>query len=257
MLNVRLLQILRNYVPTWLVDFAFEWKLDQRFSHANYGLKPAHSFFGAHPTINDELPNRIACGTIVVKPNIRRFTVNGIEFDDGTIVDNIDAVILSTGYTFTFPMLESGTLISVDNNHVDLYKYMYIPTLSHHTLALIGLIQPLGSIMPIAEMQSRVYFDVLTGRSRLPSTIAMIDDIKQKRMDMEQRYVVSRRHTIQVDYVPYMDELADLIGARPNIIRMALNDPLLAYRLLTGPNLPYVYRLCGPHRWFIEFSILI
>lgn len=248
-LNVRLLQIFRSLVPQWLLDFAFEWKLDQRFNHATYGLKPKHGFFAAHPTINDELPNRIACGTIVMKPNIRRFTPNGIVFEDNTTLDNVDVVVLSTGYTFSFPMLESGTLLPVHDNNVDLFKYMYIPSLHHHTLALIGLIQPLGSIMPIAEMQSRVFFDAMTGRSRLPSKQAMIDDMKQKRDELHQRYVDSRRHTIQVDYVPYMDELAELIGARPKLTTMALTDPLLSYRLLIGPNLPYAYRLCGPHQW--------
>jgi dimethylaniline monooxygenase (N-oxide forming) len=126
---------------------------------------------------------------------------------------------------------------------------MYVPTLAHPTFAVLGLIQPLGSIMPIAEMQSRVYFDVLTGGSRLPSKSEMIDDMQNKKMEMDARYVDSRRHTIQVDYIPYMDELADLIGVRPNILSTALHDPQLAWRLLVGPNVAYVYRLQGPHRW--------
>jgi dimethylaniline monooxygenase (N-oxide forming) len=46
-----------------------------------------------------------------------------------------------------------------------------------------------------------------------------------------------------------MDELAEIIGAKPNVKHLLLTDPLLGYRVLTGPNLAYVYRLQGPHPW--------
>ena len=37
-----------------------------RFDHGRYGLKPDHRILAAHVTINDELPNRIASGTVQV-----------------------------------------------------------------------------------------------------------------------------------------------------------------------------------------------
>lgn len=43
--------------------------------------------------MNDELPNRILSGTVQVKPNIRRIQGSSIEFDDGTMEDNIDLVV--------------------------------------------------------------------------------------------------------------------------------------------------------------------
>ena len=46
-----------------------------------------------------------------------------------------------------------------------------------------------------------------------------------------------------------MDELGDLIGATPDLWKIAIFDPLLAYKLVFGPNLPYVYRLQGPYPW--------
>jgi len=46
-----------------------------------------------------------------------------------------------------------------------------------------------------------------------------------------------------------MDELADMIGAKPDMLRLFMSDPLLGYKVLTGPNLAYVYRLNGPHPW--------
>lgn len=63
------------------------------------------------------------------------------------------------------------------------------------------------------------------------------------------RYVSSKRHTIQVDYVSYMDEIAELVGVRPNISRMLLTDPRLGLNVLFGPCTPYQYRLKGPGKW--------
>ena len=100
-----------------------------------------------------------------MKPAIKTFTENGVYFVDDSYVPHVDAVILCTGYSIGFPMVENGSLIPVEENEVNLYKYMYPPELADkNTLAVIGLIQPLGSIMPIAEMQARVFFDVLSGR---------------------------------------------------------------------------------------------
>ena len=63
------------------------------------------------------------------------------------------------------------------------------------------------------------------------------------------RYFTSQRHTIQVDYIPYMDEIAKLVGVRPNITRMLLTDPRLGLNVLLGPCTPYQYRLRGPGKW--------
>ena len=40
-------------------------------------IEPKLRFTQQHPMVNDELPSRIASGTIIVKPNIRRFTKTG------------------------------------------------------------------------------------------------------------------------------------------------------------------------------------
>ena len=57
---------------------------------------------------------------------------------------------------------------------------------------------------------------LLQGDVNLPSEQDMMADITQKKFDMSQRYVTSKRHTIQVDYLPFMDELAKLAGNKPN-----------------------------------------
>lgn len=124
----------------------------------------------------------------------------GLKFEDGTEIPKVDAVIFSTGYSFGFPYLEEG-VIPVHENHVTLFKYMYPPDLPKPTLIVVGLIQPIGAIMPISELQCRVACDILEGRSKIPAETEMKADIFKKRDEMAQQYVESRRHTIQVDYI--------------------------------------------------------
>ncbi|PAV85248.1 hypothetical protein WR25_01004 isoform B [Diploscapter pachys] len=231
-----------------------------RFDHGRFGLKPDHRILAAHVTINDELPNRIASGTVQIKPNIASFTEHGVVFDDDTIVEHVDIVILATGYSFGFPIVEDGRLIEVKENRANLYKYMYPPELSdkarlilfhqmkmdlnlQNSLAVIGLIQPTGSILPLSEMQTRLFMSVLKGRTKIPNQVNMIKDIESKRRQMEREFVASRRHTIQVYYPSYMDELAELYGCKPKIFRRCFTDPMLAYHLIFYGLVPYQYRL--------------
>lgn len=54
--------------------------------------------------------------------------------------------------------------MTVRDNKVDLYKFVFPPQHAHPTLAFVGLIQPWGAIMPISELQARWIARVLTGK---------------------------------------------------------------------------------------------
>ena len=141
-------------LPTGWLNSLTESFVNQAFDHDLYGLRPKHRFHEQHPTVNDDLPNRIACGTVIVKPNIARLTATGVRFDDGSCVDDVDVVVMATGYTFSFPFL-SESILSVKDNVVGLYRRVFPPDLKHPSLAVIGRMQQLGSVFPIIEMQSR------------------------------------------------------------------------------------------------------
>ncbi|XP_037104902.1 flavin-containing monooxygenase 5-like [Syngnathus acus] len=244
----RAILLIRKLLPFGLACSLGENRLNQRFNHSLYSLKPKHRLFSQHPTVNDELPNRILSGTVQVKPNICRFEGSTVEFDDGSVVEDVDLVVFATGYKFSFPFL-APHVTTVSDNKAALYKYVFPPELERHTLAVIGLVQPLGAIMPISEMQARWATRVFKGCIKLPLVADMLDDIKYKQETMADRYVCSQRHTIQVDYSSYMDEIAALVGVWPNISRLMLTDPKLGLSLLFGPISPLQYRLRGPGKW--------
>lgn len=244
----RIMNFVRSVLPFGLFNSLGEKQLNRRFNHALYNLKPKHRLFSQHPTVNDDLPNRILSGTVQVKPNIRRIQGSSIEFEDGSVVENIDLVVFATGYKFSYPFLASQ-VVSVTDNKASLYKYVFPPELDKPTLAIIGLIQPLGAIMPISEMQARWATRVFKGLVKLPSTSAMLQDIKCKEETMAKRYVGSPRHTIQVDYVDYMDQIAKQFGVMPCFSRLMLTDPRVWLKVVFGPVTPYQYRLRGPGKW--------
>ncbi|KAL8177378.1 UNVERIFIED_CONTAM: hypothetical protein K2H54_001986 [Gekko kuhli] len=240
--------LLRQNLPVALVNLWGERKLNTRFNHDNYGIKPQHRFLSRYPIAADDLPNAIISGRVLMKPNVREFTERGVIFEDDSQEENIDVVIFATGYNFSFPFIDDS-VINVRNNQVPLYKFVFPPHLERPTLAIIGLLQPLGAIMPIAELQARWATRVFKGLIKLPPVDAMMDDIAKKLKKNEKWYAPSQHISLQVQYVDHVDELASLSGVKPDLLHLFLTDPKLAWKVFFGPCSPVQFRLNGPGKW--------
>lgn len=171
-----------------------------------YGLpKPNHRFGEAHPTVSGRILDRIQHGTIAPKPNIESFPGGrAVRFVDGSEVE-ADVVVYCTGYQISFPFFDED-FISAPDNHIELYRRVFHPEIPN--VFFIGLLQPLGAIMPIAEAQGAWVGDYLLGDYRLPPQAELRADIDADQAAMRKRYVASKRHTIQVDFDDYMYALA-------------------------------------------------
>jgi cation diffusion facilitator CzcD-associated flavoprotein CzcO len=167
----------------------------------DYGLpEPDHQLGEAHPTVSSDLLPRLGHGDIAVKPNIAEFPGGReVRFTDGS-TEEIDVIVYCTGYRITFPFFDEQTF-SAPDNQVPLYRYVFSP--DQPGLYFVGLIQPLGAIMPLAEAQSEWIGDVLEGKTSLPSPAEMRREIARDREAMAKRFVSSKRHTIEVDFEPY------------------------------------------------------
>lgn len=186
----------------------------------DYGLpQPDHKLFSAHPTISPELLGRVGHGDITVKPNIAEFTGDRtVRFDDGS-EEEIDLVVYCTGYKISFPFLDRSVIDVVDN-HVPLYRRVVAP--GAPGLFFVGLLQPLGAVMPLAEAQAHWIADLLERRIALPSPSAMRAAIADEETAMAKRYLNSKRHTIQVDFYDYLRLLRRErrgAAAAPSIVR--------------------------------------
>jgi hypothetical protein len=171
----------------------------------DYGLpQPDHKLLEAHPTVSSELLPRIGHGDIAVKPNIDRFSGGRtVRFVDGS-EEEVDLVVYCTGYRITFPFLDPKVFEARDNR---MRLYRRVVSIENPGLHFIGFIQPLGPIMPIAEAQSEWVADLLTGRAALPSATEMHAEITDYERRMRKRYVTSKRHTIEVDFHPYLRQI--------------------------------------------------
>ncbi|KAJ8312625.1 hypothetical protein KUTeg_009998, partial [Tegillarca granosa] len=240
-------------LPKSFLGWGVEKMSNLIFDHEGFGLKPKHGAFQAHPTINDELPFRIMVGAVRVKPNIYEFTENKVRFEDGSC-EEIDVVVFATGYNYKLSFLDKS-VTCIDKNNTCLYEYMFPPELEHPTLGIVGLVQAIGAVMPISEMQCRWYTRLIKGLVNLPSKEEMYEDIDKKRDEMSKLYISTQRHTIQFDdhittfWIEYMDEIANKIGVKPDFKKLFLDDPWLALRCIFGPCFPAQYRLHGPGKW--------
>ncbi|GFY68126.1 dimethylaniline monooxygenase 5 [Trichonephila inaurata madagascariensis] len=244
----RNIHLLRKILPYRIICYITEKHISERLDHDLYNLKPKHRIWSQHPTVSDLLPIKLLSGKVAIRGSIKHFTKKGVVFEGEQQETEVDVVILATGYQVKFPFL-SEDILSVVDNKVRLYKFIYPPDLPHPTLAIMGLVQPSGPGFPIFEMQARWIARIMSGKLNLPSKELMNTDINMKLEYMRKRYVNSPRHTLEVDFISYQDELAEQIGAKPNFLKMAITDPKLFWALFTGPCLPYQYRLQGPHSW--------
>ena len=170
----------------------------------DYGLpEPDHKVLSAHPTVSGDLLNRLGHGDITVKPNVERLDGDKVQFVDGS-VERIDAIIYCTGYQISFPFLDES-VISVRDNRVGLYRRVVDP--DHPGLYFLALVQPLGATMPIAEAQAGWIADLLDGTAALPPAAEMHKEIAAYQRRVRRRYVASKRHTIQVDFMAHLREI--------------------------------------------------
>lgn len=196
----------QSIVPTWFpfrlqrAIFKFVLRLQQG-DVTQYGLpKPDHELLHAHPTVSADLLTRLSHGDIAVKPNIESLDGSLVRFADGSR-EPIDTIIYCTGYKIDFPFFHPE-LISAPNNDLPLFHHVFHP--DHPDLLFIGFLQPLGAIMPLAELQSEWVADYLVGEYGLPDVAQMKTIIAQEREAMRRRYGNAPRHTMQVDFAPYV-----------------------------------------------------
>ena len=196
-------------LPPWA-----PWRLKQLVASTFYRLAvgdlsklglphPDHRLGEAHPTISSELPQRLGRGDLAIKPPIAALDGGNVRFSDGS-VEAVDAIVWCTGYKVSFPFLDPAIADAPDND-LPLFLRCWKPGLDD--LFFVGLCQPLGAVMPIAEAQGKWLAAYATGRYHLPTDAEMQAAIARDRLAMYRRYVRSARHTMQVDFDEYLWEL--------------------------------------------------
>jgi hypothetical protein len=174
---------------------------------------PNHPLFATHPLVNSEL---LACirknGVQVVGPIER---VRGAEIcfspfpgrrkRSGAAQLEFDTIIACTGYEVSHPFLEP----SITGGSTDALLARLHLRLVHKTmqgLYFVGLLQPSGSLWPVADAQAKFVAAHLTGQVRPPA-------IEPSAIDCRDRFVPSMRHLLEVNGEDYERTLLALLSA--------------------------------------------
>ena len=126
-----------------------------------------------------------------------------------------DAIILCTGYKYSFPFLtaESGVQVEDGKRVAPLFKHTFSAV--HPSMAFVGLNFQINSF-PYFDIQVRFVLSMLTGRAQLPSTNEMIqeseEDYKWRR---EQGMPHDHAHRMDAIQFDFYQELAQLGGIEP------------------------------------------
>uniref|UniRef100_A0ABM5G9N1 Flavin-containing monooxygenase n=2 Tax=Pogona vitticeps TaxID=103695 RepID=A0ABM5G9N1_9SAUR len=253
--TTRLKSSIQGLLPGFIVTRMLPKKFNQWFNHENYGLVPLQSLWPSL-TLNEELPSCILSGSIVVKPNVKRFTETSVIFEDGTVEEDIDVVIFATGYKAKFPFLEKSVQ-NICKSSISLYKCVFPPDLEKPTLAFIGYVGVTGSILPAAELQARWVTRVFNGSCKLPPVNKLMGEVDKRRKALFRKGFPCEKDSAKMNFVAYMDEVAACIGVKPNVPLLFFLDPKLALEILFGPCTAYQYRLTGPGKWEKARSMIL
>jgi hypothetical protein len=172
-------------------------------SNRRYGLEePDHEPLEYHPNLNSELLYAIRHGRVHPHRDVSRFDGPLVQFIDGR-VETFDAVIAATGYKITFPFFDRSLVDFSEAAAPPLYLNVFHPR--YKSLYFIGLVQPIGCIWPLAELQAKIVAEEIGGRWSRPSDIEA--RIRRQIDQPPYRWANSLRHGIEVDYHRYRRQL--------------------------------------------------
>jgi len=180
--------------------------------YRDYGLeRPGFPVTKDHPTLNSELLYKIRHGKVQPRRGIERVEGSRITFTDGT-TEAYDTIIAATGYKIATPFFDDDFINYEEADRVPLYLRIFHP--DHPTLAFIGLVQPQGSVWPLSDAQSKLAANYVMGRWSLPSRLRELADNDADQIERE--FIKSKRHTIEVHFHPYLNQLLkEIPGGAP------------------------------------------
>jgi dimethylaniline monooxygenase (N-oxide forming) len=212
----------------------------------NKKIKAKKGVWGTYGTKTFSLPKAIVHHGCKVVGEIVKVEDGGktLHTAEGETLQNIDAVVFSTGYKNYVPFLPEEIK---EADPRSLYKHMFHPKY-RDKIVWIGSARPgFGSQFPIMEMQARFFALICTGQRTLPAPAEMERITCVDRTTyLEQFEHNAYRLRSLVDYHRYMDDMAGLIGCEPPLWEYFFSDPRIWLRMVYGAMQSTQFRLRGP-----------
>jgi dimethylaniline monooxygenase (N-oxide forming) len=168
------------------------------------GLKqPTCRYSERHATVSQDIHTRLIHGDIVPRGEIRELRGDKVIFEDGS-TETADVLVHCTGYNISFPFFDPS-LIAFSDNDIALWQRIFDPR--YDNLMFMALVQPVCSMMPIAELQAEFVAAYLNDEYQLPAREQMARDCAAFHQAMKSTFTASPSHTIEIDCEEYSYQL--------------------------------------------------
>lgn len=198
-------------LPEWLRPPSLDALLELVAGNpAQFGLaSPEHPPLASHPIMNSEVLHHLGHGRIDPRPAVDRFDGPVVRFADGSD-DEVDEVILATGYRAALPYLAEGMLRFEGGHRPELYLTMF--SREHSGLYAVGMIETNSGVFGLFDRMGALVAAHLCAE---PGDRARIDElIATDRPDLalEKGTIDSPRHRGYVDSATLQSHLDRLMA---------------------------------------------
>jgi hypothetical protein len=177
-----------------------------------FGLpKPEHRLYDKTPIVNSLVLQHLGQGDVTLRKPIKEFRGDTVAFTDGQ-EDQVDLVLLATGYEITFPFLEDLTELSWQPERSSPRLYLNIFPSRPNGLYVAGLLEGAGVGWPGRALQADLIAAYIKAQKESPDTTA---DFRDKIAAFHAQPVARDRgeHGIFVDFLQYKRDLQKAIAS--------------------------------------------
>lgn len=177
-----------------------------------FGLpKPEHRLYDRTPIVNSLVLQHLGQGDAVLRKPIKEFRGDTVVFTDGQ-EDQVDLVLLATGYEITFPFLEDLTELNWQPEKGAPRLYLNIFPSRPNGLYVAGLLEGAGVGWPGRALQTDLIAAYIKAQTENPDTTA---SFREKIAAYHTRPSRKDRgeHGIFVDFLQYKRDLQKAIAS--------------------------------------------
>lgn len=180
----------------------------------SYGLPaPDHPPFTSHPIMNSEVLGHLGHGRIQPRPEVKALDARTVTYSDGS-VDEVDEIILATGYRASTPFLPDGVFDYGDGLRPRLFMRLFHR--EHRNLYGLGFLETNSSVFRLVDLGAELIALDLLGRDASRPIDALLDKAARSGADPDlsggRTRIATARHLDYVESSAYAAALAEAIA---------------------------------------------
>jgi hypothetical protein len=172
-----------------------------------FGLPaPDHEVLSSHPIVNDQVIHHFNHGDLTAKPDVERLDGGEVVFVDGSR-EQIDVVLLATGYEYKLPFLDES-LLEWKSGHPQLYLNIFNRTVD--SLYVIGFVEFADAAYERFEEMAQLVAMDLTLEGADKELFTGMKATHQPDLRGGMQYIDTPRHANYVETHTYQGVLAEI-----------------------------------------------